>query len=323
MTRIVAPARLHFGLFHVPTGEPTGLQGHVRHFGGVGLMIEQPGTVVTVRPAASWQVEGTLASRAQVFAQRFLASLPEVTGHAFQILVERCPPEHVGLGVGTQLGLAVTKALAIELGMPSLSAAALAPRIGRGERSAVGIHGFDRGGLILEAGKLPNEAVSPLLQCVTLPESWRVVLAIPPTATGWHGDRERSAFARMRDEPTMRGEQLRSLATHDLLPAAMAADLSAFGDAVHEFNRLAGEPFAADQGGIYASPAIAELIREMAALGVKGVGQSSWGPTVFGFTASDAEARAIVVQLRGTHPKLQVFATRPSPSGASVVTEAL
>ena len=74
MTRVTAPVRLHFGLFHVP-GEgdsPDALP--QRAFGGVGLMIDQPAIVVSVRPSDSWQFEGPLASRAQEFALRFVLS---------------------------------------------------------------------------------------------------------------------------------------------------------------------------------------------------------------------------------------------------------
>ena len=75
MIRVVAPSRLHFGLFRVPTASQPEVG--ARAFGGVGLMVELPGVVVTVRPADSWQFEGMLASRAQVFATRFMLSLPE------------------------------------------------------------------------------------------------------------------------------------------------------------------------------------------------------------------------------------------------------
>ena len=95
MTRVTAPGRLHFGLLNVPSGDPTR-----RAFGGVGLMIEQPCVVVSVRPAAAWQFEGPLASRAQDFALRFASGLPDADRRPFQVLVERCPAEHSGLGVG-------------------------------------------------------------------------------------------------------------------------------------------------------------------------------------------------------------------------------
>ena len=193
MTRVTAPSRLHFGLFHVPvSGEHR--EGD-RAFGGLGLMIDRPGVVVTARRAETWQFEGPLASRAQAFAMRFLQTLPEESRRPFQVLVERCPKEHTGLGVGTQLGLAVAKALAVGIGLPKSSSVELATRIGRGERSAIGVHGFDNGGLLVEMGKTAGVDISPLVEKIELPGSWRVVLFTVPSPAEWHGSRERHAFA--------------------------------------------------------------------------------------------------------------------------------
>jgi beta-RFAP synthase len=299
MIRVVAPSRLHFGLFRVPPAGAGGADPGERAFGGVGLMVDRPGVAVTVRPAASWQFEGPLASRAQVFAARFVRTLPEDRRRTFQVLVERCPVEHTGLGAGTQLGLAVAKALAIGCGVPALSAADLAVRVGRGERSAIGVHGFDRGGLLVDAGKLTGEGVAPLLSHVALPREWRVVLFAPPTAGRWHGENERAAFAAAR---TGDAAALRRLAGDVLVPAAERGDVDAFGDAVHEFNRKAGEPFAAAQGGAYASGAIAELIADVRACGVRGAGQSSWGPTAFAVVGDSDTALALVLRFRSRVP---------------------
>ncbi|MBA4191213.1 MAG: beta-RFAP synthase [Planctomycetaceae bacterium] len=291
MTRVIAPSRLHFGLFHVPTdGEH---RAGVRAFGGVGLMIDTPGVVVTAEPAESWRFEGMLASRAQQFAMRFMQSIPEQNRRPFQVLVERCPTEHTGLGVGTQLGLAVGKVLAAALGEPDLESRTLANRVGRGERSAIGVHGFDRGGLIVDAGKLPGEEVSPLLAHVRLPNEWRVVLFVPPAPATWHGHLERAAFAAASSgDPNA----LRQLAETAIIPAIRAGDMHAFGDAIHEFNRRAGEPFAAAQGGPYASAAIAELIAELRHSGIRAVGQSSWGPTVFAVVPDSDTALSLVLR---------------------------
>ena len=87
-----------------------------------------------------------------------------------------------------------------------------------------------------------------------------------------------------------------------ILPAAEAGDLEAFGEAVHEFNRRAGEPFAAAQGGPYASPAVAGLIGELRQLGVAGVGQSSWGPTVFAVVGDIDIALSLALRFRGRVP---------------------
>lgn len=295
MTRVTAPCRLHFGLLRVPPAdEPAGTG---RSFGGIGLMIDRPGVVVTVRPSDTWRFEGVLASRAQVFAHRFVATLPEADRRPFHVLVEQCPAEHTGLGVGTQLGLAVGRAVAEEVGLGSLPVADLAARVGRGERSAVGVHGFERGGLIVEPGKRPGEAVSPLLTRLHLPEEWRVVVFRPNRAGEWHGPREREAF-RTAGAPSPT-EALCRIALLGMLPAAVAGDLDAFGEAVWEFNRRAGEPFAASQGGPYASGEAGALIDALRSRGVRGAGQSSWGPAVFAVVGSDAEAGLLVHALRG------------------------
>lgn len=303
MIRVVAPSRLHFGLFRVPTAGES--EAGARAFGGVGLMVEQPGVVVDVRPADSWQFEGTLASRAQVFATRFMLSLPEEQRRPFQVLVERCPAEHTGLGVGTQLGLAVAKALAMACGVSDLAAPGLAVRVGRGERSAIGVHGFDHGGLIVEGGKQPGQAVSPLVEHLTLPHEWQVVLFTPPGTSRWHGDRERAAFAAASGSDPVSLLQLAEVATQ----AAHHRDIDAFGEAVHEFNRKAGEPFAAAQGGVYASAEIARLIEDVRKCGVRGVGQSSWGPTVFAVVPDPDTALSLVLRFRSRVP---AFVTRIS-----------
>nr|AAS88968.1 beta-ribofuranosylaminobenzene 5'-phosphate synthase [Gemmata sp. Wa1-1] len=304
MIRVVAPSRLHFGLFRVPVvGES---EAGARAFGGAGLMIDHPGVVVTVRPADSWQFEGPLASRAQIFAMRFMLALPEERRRPFQVLVERCPAEHTGLGVGTQLGLAVAKALAVANREGELPSTELAARIGRGERSAIGVYGFDRGGLLIDSGKLPGEDLSPLLARVSLPDEWRVVLFTPAVAAHWHGPNERQAFATaVPGDP----EALRRLAETALLPAAQRGDIDMFGDAVHEFNRKAGEPFSAAQGGEYASPDIAALIENVRACGVRGAGQSSWGPTVFAIVSDSDTALSLVLRFRSRVP---CFVTRIS-----------
>lgn len=291
MTRVTAPARLHFGLLNVP-GDPDPTR---RAFGGVGLMIDQPAVVVSVRPASAWQFEGPLASRAQEFALRFVTGLPEADRRPFQVLVERCPAEHSGLGVGTALGLAVGKSLAVECGFAELSAVDLAARVGRGQRSAVGVHGFDHGGLIVEAGKLPGEALSPLVARVDLPDEWRVVVFTPVGGGAWHGSREQGAFDAARPGATA---ELCRVALQGILPAATTGDLAAFGDAVHEYNRLAGQPFAAEQGGVYAGEEVAALVGRLRGWGVRGAGQSSWGPSVFAVVKSEAAGRALVAELR-------------------------
>jgi beta-ribofuranosylaminobenzene 5'-phosphate synthase len=261
MTRVETGSRLHFGLFNLGQGP--------RRFGGVGLIIEDPATTVTVQSAAAWSATGPLADRALAFA-RLMTTAPQA------IRVERAAPEHVGLGTGTQLALAVGKAIC-----PDVDATELATRLGRGQRSAVGTHGFQLGGFIVEGGK-ETETVSPLVERCAFPEDWRIVLIGPGTDQGLHGGPERRAFEELKRQEA--SAELDQLVMHILLPALVGRDLQTFGEALHDFNRRVGERFAPVQGGPYARPEWVDFLRRQ---GVRGVGQSSWGPTLFAVTEAD------------------------------------
>ena len=186
MIRVEAASRLHWGLLSLPGPAPDAAawldsEGQhtiaARHFGGVGLMVEHPGIALTVAPAPDWSASGPCAERALAFAQAASAGLG--IRQAFEINVERCPPEHIGLGTGTQLGLAVARAIALASERGDIAVAGLAKLIGRGRRSALGIHGFTHGGFLVEAGKGDPNAISPLVAHVPFPPEWSILLVMP------------------------------------------------------------------------------------------------------------------------------------------------
>ncbi|HKI34021.1 MAG TPA: hypothetical protein VKA46_19365 [Gemmataceae bacterium] len=329
MIRVTAPARLHFGLLSLPAdGEDFWPDRHgepvlpVRRFGGAGLMIENPALRLRVEPAADWSAAGPLADRALDFAHRFAAT---VTGGILapqRLVIESAPPEHCGLGSGTQLGLAVGRALAVAASQPDLRAVELAPRVGRGLRSALGVHGFAHGGFLVESGKRAEQAVSTLAVRLPFPETWRVVVAVPPGEPGRHGDREREAFRQLRGRPVpaCTTAALCRLLLLGLLPALIERDLDRFGEALYDFNARVGEAFAPVQGGTYASRGVAEVVAFVRRQGVRGVGQSSWGPAVFAILDDEERAGDLARRLRrevalGEAP---VFVTRGCNHGAEV-----
>ena len=117
------------------------------------------------------------------------------------------PRQHIGLGTGTQLALAVAAGMQrlyvdgsgeSKQEMSAEDAAALAQAAGRGLRSSVGVYGFGAGGIVLESGKLQGEVTAPLVSQIPMPESWRGVLFVRREAEGLHGDAERTAFAGLK-----------------------------------------------------------------------------------------------------------------------------
>src|SRR5690348_4365692 len=125
MIRVRTASRLHFGLLSFRADD----SGTNRRFGGAGLMVEQPGVALHVQPAAAWSAEGPLACRALDFAHRIIATLPLEQRRPYHLHVEQAAPEHMGLGTGTQLGLAVARAITTAAGLPELAVEELARRV--------------------------------------------------------------------------------------------------------------------------------------------------------------------------------------------------
>jgi beta-ribofuranosylaminobenzene 5'-phosphate synthase len=302
---IRTPCRLHFGMFSF--GHPSRPQ-----FGGVGALVDPPAVDVEIKPAAHFHVTGSLSERAEQFAQSAAAAWQLPMPPPCQISV-RAPSDHIGLGVGTQLGLAIAGGLRRFLQLPEITVEALASAVGRAGRSAVGTYGFQQGGLIVDAGHLvgwapPTTAQghasvggahpTRLQRRLALPGEWRFVLVRPANQRGLAGATESDAFARLPPVPDHVTRELWRIADDQLLPAAECADCNAFGEAVYQFGRLAGECFAAVQGGPFASGEIAGLVAAIRARGIPGVGQSSWGPTVFAICSSQSEAEVLDEWLR-------------------------
>ena len=102
-----------------------------------------------------------------------------------------------------------------------------------------------------------------------------------------------------------------------MLPALHEVDLPAFGEALYEFNRRVGEMFRPAQGSVYSQPATEEWVGFLRKQGVHGVGQSSWGPTVFAVLEAD-QAEHLARHIRNTFGPNEgtVIVTRACNRGA-------
>ncbi len=279
-------ARLHFGLFAVQAASG-------RNFGGVGLMVDSPGCVLSVeandRDECSAAPE--IAARLTAWRDEYRRRCPaEHRPPACRIRLSQSIPPHAGLGSGTQTSLALAAALSRWVEEKNVSAPELARRICRGARSALGIHGFERGGLLVEGGKRHPEEISPLVARLDFPSEWRVLLIMPNDRRGLSGDAERAAFTRLTPMPTSLTETLCRIVLMELLPAVASADFATAATALREFGQLNGSHFAPVQGGVFADPQMAELAKWLTGQGCVGVGQSSWGPTLWVLCRDEPEA---------------------------------
>jgi beta-ribofuranosylaminobenzene 5'-phosphate synthase len=286
---ITAPARLHFGML-----DPAGIGG--RRFGGCGVAVESPRVVVALRPRPDQEViaRGSQVERAIAFAQRAATAFGYRGG--IEVDVREAIPPHVGLGSGTKLGLAVALGVA-ELAGVSAGPQQLADASGRGARSSVGSWTFAAPGLVVEAGVRDSHWISPLVARHPMPERWRCVLALPVGVDGLSGDAEERFFSLLHQTGTAIEPPVSRLLLTALLPGLVTADIDEFGAALSEIQREIGAMFAAQQGGVF-HPRAAAVVEALHALGVGAVGQSSWGPAVYGIVDGPERAADVADRLR-------------------------
>ncbi len=288
MATVSAGARLHFGFGNLSLVRE-------RLYGGLGVGLAEPRLVVSAEPAPEVIVEaadGTPDDGLEECAERAVSTLA-VPGA--RVCLERGLTRHVGLGSGTQLALATLAAVARAHGMEP-RVRERAPAMGRGGRSGVGVATFEAGGFVVDAGHPTDRftterpadgdwTVPAVVARHRLPADWRFLLVVPAADPGRSGEDEDASIRAVveRADPAV-ADEVAGLLVRRLLPAAAEGRLEAFGDAVGAIGRKNGAWYADAQGGTFRPPAGA-LIDALADRPVlSGVGQSSWGPTVYAVT---------------------------------------
>ncbi len=290
---VLAASRLHFGLLSF------GNEG--RNFGGAGVMIDHPRIELTIQRSNRFEVLGRMSSRIEQFAKTWASHQQCQTPPACKIALKTDVREHVGLGMGTQLGLSVAVGLNTLFGLPQPGPLELARSVNRGLRSAVGTYGFLFGGLIAERGK-HREPLAPLDCRVDMPSSWRFVLIRPHQPAGLHGNDEQNAFRELPPVEPATQQRLATLLRAELIPAAVNEDFASFSKCLYQYGRLAGSCFASMQGGPYNGPVLSNLVDLIRQIGVEGVGQSSWGPTLFALVQDTSRGQDLIRELREQLP---------------------
>ncbi len=334
---VTAHARLHFGFI-----DPDGALG--RMFGSIGLAIDKPTVTIEATPADRLVAAGYERSRVLLLARRFLSHYKLRQGA--RLSVKATIPAHVGLGSGTQLALGVASALA-RLYSIDADVRELAAIMGRGARSGIGITAFERGGFIVDAGRKTAlsaerrassadktvergawsvEDVPPTIVRYPFPKEWVFVVAIPRVGHGLAGTAEISAFHRLAGRPTAAAGRLSRILLMQMLPAVLERDPVVFGESLTSIQRIVGAWFRPVQGGTFATTQGAALAKAMSRAGALGVGQSSWGPTVYGLAGDMGMALSIMDTMRrSTSATIQadIFTTHASNRRATISTSSL
>ena len=176
--------------------------------------------------------------------------------------------------------------------------------------------------MLVDGGRGVHTEYPPLLARHEFPDDWSILVVIPPSAPGLSDVREREAFARLPGISASRIDRLARLVLLGLLPAVAERDLDSFGASLSELQHEVGEAFAPAQGGIYADSRAEALVSHMRELGLVGVGQSSWGPALYGFLRNDEKQQAFVTSAIlsefGLSPSTLIW-TRAANAGAQLI----
>ena len=291
-------ARLHFGFMDLHGG----LQ---RRFGSIGSSITdiawhlEAGKNRQLTVESLTQISPTEIERIKTYAAQILKKL--APKDSVYLRIHQAIPAHAGLGSGTQLALAIGKAISCLYECP-LSAVEIALCCDRGTRSGIGIGTFEQGGFIVDGGKVTTTssrkiATPPILLRVPFPQSWHFILVLDRQHAGLSGGKERTAFNTLPPMPAAIADAICRRILMQLLPALQEQNCVNFGSAINFIQQQIGNCFQPIQGGVYLSIWVEKMLEVLREAGACGVGQSSWGPTGFAVFPDKPSATAALQQL--------------------------
>jgi beta-ribofuranosylaminobenzene 5'-phosphate synthase len=288
--RVRTGGRLHFGFCNLSLA-------HERLYGGMGVALDAPRVELVVEPDEGVHCEDPSV---RPYVARSVEML-DVPGA--RVSVSDSLPRHAGLGSGTQVALSALSGVATAYGR-AVRPREVAPDLGRGGRSGVGVATFEAGGFVLDAGhptvrfttsRPPRgEWTVPAVSARhDVPDDWRFLLVVPEASPGRSDEAEDESMRAVveRADPET-ADRVAGVVTRRLLPAIAEGAVERFGAAAEEVGRLNGAWYADEQGGVYRPPVGAVVATLSDDPAVFGAGQSSWGPTVYGVTDRERAAAA-------------------------------
>lgn len=297
--RLAAFPRLHLGL--VDCGGATS-----RAFGGFGVALEGPATMLESTPAQSFSFESAvmLEDRTRAEANQVLKRYEALHGPA-RVRVEllTMPPEHIGLGSKTALLLSLVRLVSQASGV-HLSSDQLVMLTGRGGASGIGVNSFFSGGWLVDVGHpwpkapalLPSSAIqsadrAPVIFCHPVNEQWRFHLILPPGIRRAAGD-EVDFFKRNTPIEDRSVLQTLALIYHGALPAILEGNLPDLGRSIAGLQATGFKQIELSNQTDQVRDCIADLTR----LGVP-AGMSSMGPLVFAISLADEGVRSAIMTI--------------------------
>lgn len=289
---VESSARLHLGFYNFYEDGVA--------YGGLGVAIESPRIIVKV----------DLCPRLSIVNKTnnvYIDDIIELVRERFNfdkmsIEVLEAYPRHIGLGSTTQLSLSIGYGISrlLDLGY---SIRELAVILGRGRDSGIGVSVFEYGGFVVDSGRRVSGIVTlprnigdipyPIFKSY-LPDDWYFIIVIPHNIKGFDEVKERKAMDIPQSLPKDLQLELYKLVLLHIIPSIIRKDAEVFGKAVTKLQMIVGNYFARYQGGVFCCREVEDIAKILIDSGVYGVGQSSWGPAIYGITENRKRAEKIL-----------------------------
>ncbi len=266
-----------------------------RNFGSIGVALNEIATGLSVTCSDKLVVNGPSSKRAEKCIRRICDELNVAS--RLKVDIEYAIPEHVGLGSGTQMSLAIGTALNAYYDL-GLSIRDIAQLTDRGKRSGIGIGVFEQGGLVVDGGRGEKTLTPPVISHMDVPDDWRFILVFDKRGQGLHGEQELNAFKALSPFPRQEAERLSYLLLMQALPAIAEHNIDMFGDVITQLQRSVGEHFSSAQGGVFTSDEVSVVMQWLEQQGAVAIGQTSWGPTGFCAVDNINKAESLVAEMQ-------------------------
>lgn len=286
--QLTAPSRLQFGIID--------MRGEGRIHGSAGVAISYPRIRIRAKESSEVSVGGIRSSRAHDILRTLIKENNINSGVSIEFLEDI--PEHSGFGSGTQLVLSLA-AIVSKIFDLDFEAESVAVRFGRAQRSGIGVHAFLGGGFIVDGGHSPKKlnSVPPLIFRHPVPPDWIFVIGLPSIKINYFGEKEKHAFQKIEPPPSEVIADVARTVLLQMIPSIIEKDIEGFGDAMTSMDTKFGSYWIKIQGGIYSHPRIEEAVNFLHDNGAIGVGQSSWGPALYGLAQGETQANKLSERL--------------------------
>lgn len=314
MIKVKSPSRLHFGFSNLSLSRS-------RIYGGIGATIQEPNIVLKTKKSNTIEIETDKDyKRIENYVKKSVDIL-DLDG--VKVKIEENLPGHVGLGSGTQLALSIFSGIA-KLYNIKIDIRKEAPKLGRGGRSGVGVAAFEKGGFLVDSGhnsesftrRLPENGgwnVPKIISQHDIPNEWRFLVVIPDAKKIYGEEEEKKIQETVFNASYSIADKISSTLIDKVLPGIAEGNLKEFSEGITKVNRLNGSWFSNLQDGVYRKES-QNIIEKFRHENLYAVGQSSWGPTVYGITTSK-EVKDILEDLSINN---DIIVTKPNNRGAEI-----